>query len=407
MSKSLPTKQTLIADLKEIQNKFPKVNVSRDFYRVHGQFSEVVWHKFFPTFKDFIQAAGLKSTSDIAVMPSIDKQIEFDKEKLHQKHTNTDKKYKHLLQDYHKLQDELDAALSLKEKTPQIYDIAPKVSSNSESVAFMIASDWHSEERVLPGDVSGMNEYNLDAFDQRADRFFQGGQRLWDILRKDTTIKDIVLGLLGDFISNTLHEDQQESNLLLPADAIYNAQNKILNGIRFLIANTDSTITVVCHSGNHGRMTKKQRHTTETGNSLEQFMYYNLRDFFKEEPRVKFIIAEGYHTYLTLFEKYTLRFHHGHNIKYGGGVGGIYIPVNKSINQWNKADMYRNVNLDVFGHFHTYIDAGNFVANGSLIGYNSYAVAIKADFERPQQAFFLVSKRYMAKTMVTPIFVSE
>jgi hypothetical protein len=402
-------KADLIADLERVQQKSPSAPISRDFYRSHGKYSEGQWHKFFPTFKEFFlsidKKLAPKSPQPPAAVP-VEKLVDLDREKLRSKTEQHDKKYKHLLEENHRLERERDLAVSLREKTPQLYDIAPKVSSGtSESVAFMIASDWHSEERVLPGDVSGMNEFNLEIFEERSTRYFQGGQRLWDILRKDTHIKTIVLALLGDFISNTLHEDQQESNLLLPADAIHNAQAKIINGIRFLLEHTDSDLVVVCHSGNHGRMTKKQRHTTEAGNSLEQFMYYNIRDFFKEQPRVSFVIAEGYHTYLTLFDKYTIRFHHGHNIKYQGGVGGVYIPVNKSINQWNKAEMYRNVNLDVFGHFHSLHNAGNFVANGSLIGYNSYALAIKADYEKPQQAFFLVSKKYLSKTMFTPIFV--
>jgi len=83
-------------------------------------------------------------------------------------------------------------------------------------------------------------------------------------------------------------------------------------------------------------------------------------------------------------------------------VGGIYIPTNKAIAQWNKGV---RADLDVFGHFHQFIDAGNFVANGSLIGYNAYALRIKADYEPPKQAFFLVNKRFNSKSIVTPIFV--
>jgi hypothetical protein len=63
----------------------------------------------------------------------------------------------------------------------------------------------------------------------------------------------------------------------------------------------------------------------------------------------------------------TVRFHHGHSIRYAGGVGGIYIPTNKAIAQWNKG---RHADLDVFGHFHQLRDGGNFICNGSLIGYN-------------------------------------
>jgi len=128
-----------------------------------------------------------------------------------------------------------------------------------------------------------------------------------------------------------------------------------------------------------------------------------MRDILANEPRVKFQIAEGYHAYVRLFDgKFVVRTHHGHGINYNGGVGGITIPVNKAIAQWNKGV---KADLDVFGHFHTKLDGGNFVANGSLIGYNAYALRIKADYEKPSQTFFLVNRKYNSKTIVTPIFV--
>ena len=40
--------------------------------------------------------------------------------------------------------------------------------------------------------------------------------------------------------------------------------------------------------------------------------------------------------------------------------------------------------------------------NGSLIGYNAYAMSIKADYEKPSQTFFLIHPRY-GKTIVAPI----
>jgi len=304
------------------------------------------------------------------------------------------------------LQKQLDVVLNLRQKTPQVYEILPKVSrGTSESVAFIVASDWHSEEEVRPGQVGGLNEHNLEVGAARAERFWQGALRLFDIFRRDTIIKTIVLALLGDFITNSIHSDLVEGNLLAPTDAIYRVQNMLVSGIHFLLANTpkDTEILVVCHGGNHGRTTVEQRIASETGNSLEQYMYYTIRDFFKNEPRVKFQIAEGYHTYVTLFNGgFTARLHHGHGINYNGGVGGITIPTNKKIAQWNKG---RKADLDVFGHFHTKTDDQYFVSNGSLIGYNAYAVRIGAPYEPPTQSFFLVNSKYRAKTIFTPIFV--
>jgi len=306
------------------------------------------------------------------------------------------------------LEAENEALLKLSGTTPQLLDVSPRApAQKSESAAVIVWSDHHCEEEVLPAQVGNKNEYNLDINSNRFTNLLYGSLAWYKIESAKTTIKTIVLGLLGDFISGSIHEDLAESNLLAPVDAIYRAQGQLISGIRFLLQNTpdDVEIIVVCHSGNHGRMTKRQRIATEAGNSLENYMYYSIRDFFKTEKRVKFIVATGYHSFVRFFEgRYEIRFHHGHMINYQGGVGGITIPVNKAIAQWNKAHA---VNLDVFGHFHTKFDGGNFIANGSLIGYNAFAVSIKASYEKPSQTFFLVNREFEEKTMVAPIFVDH
>ena len=45
------------------------------------------------------------------------------------------------------------------------------------------------------------------------------------------------------------------------------------------------------------------------------------------------------------------------------------------------------------------------MGNGSLIGFNAYALSIKARFEPPQQAFFLIDAERKRKTGAFPIFV--
>lgn len=304
------------------------------------------------------------------------------------------------------LRKENEALVRLSEPTPQIFHVKPTAGrGKSESAACVMLSDWHNEEEVKPGAVGGKNKFNLEICEERVNRMLQGALSWFDINRRATTIKTLVLGLLGDFISGSIHEDLAESNLLPPVEAIYRAQNLLIGAIRFFLKNTpqDVEILLVCHSGNHGRMTKRQRIATETGNSLEQYMYYVLRDFFQGEKRLRFQIATGYHSFVNFFEdSYRTRWHHGHMINYQGGVGGITIPVNKAIAQWNKANP---VDLDAFGHFHQKLDGGNFVCNGSLIGFNSYAVSIKASFEEPAQQFFLINREFRAKTVIAPIFV--
>ncbi|MFA6325219.1 MAG: hypothetical protein WCX46_03270 [Candidatus Paceibacterota bacterium] len=270
--------------------------------------------------------------------------------------------------------------------------------TKNEATAVVLASDWHVGETVDPASIGYVNEYNEDIAAQRGREFFQNVLRLINIFEKDIQINKLVLALLGDFISNTIHEDLAETNSMLPADEVAFAQEIIISGIEFLLENTKLEIVIPCHSGNHGRMTVKQRVSSEAGNSLEYYMYKNIAGYFKREPRVQFLIPRGYFSFIEIYDK-TVRFHHGHNISYGGGVGGITIPINKAVSQWNKT---RNVDIDCFGHFHQFMDGGYWVCNGSMIGFNNYAESIKATFDKPKQAFFLIdSKR--DKTIVTPI----
>jgi hypothetical protein len=303
------------------------------------------------------------------------------------------------------LEAEVNALASYKELTVQASEILPHVSAGtSESAAVVVWSDHHSEELVKAGAVSGKNEFNLEIYDRRFSQLVHGTLAWLNIEQQKTSIKTLVIALLGDYFTNSIHEDAAESNLLSPMDAAYNAQNHLIGGINYILEHTpeDLELLIVCHSGNHARITKKQRIATETGNSLEHYMYYVMRDHYKGNPRVKFQIAEGYHSFVTFFGQYKIRFHHGHAIKYAGGVGGITISVNKAIAQWNKTTW---ADLDVFGHFHTKFDGGNFIANGSLIGYNPYAVFIKASYEKPSQTIFLVNKKFMEKTMTAPIYL--
>ena len=334
--------------------------------------------------------------------------VDLELDKVRAKQENKDAQNKVLTQRVLRLEKENAVFTSLDGRAPQTVEISPKAKSGvSESAAVMVWSDWHSEELVLPEQVSGKNEFNLKIFHERFWNLLRGNLAWFRINSSATTIKTIVLALLGDFITGSIHDDLMEGNQLMPADAIYHVFSYLVKGVEYVLENTqpDVELIIPCHSGNHGRMTQEQRIATEAGNSLEYFMYLMLRDHFDGNKRVKFIVQNGYHSYVSFFEgRFTARFHHGHQINYQGGVGGITIPVNKAIAQWNKA---RHADLDVFGHFHTKFDGGNFVSNGALIGYSAYAVSIKGTYEEPSQQQFLINREYAAKTAVMPVFVKN
>jgi len=315
--------------------------------------------------------------------------------------TEYKKKYELVLRQIERLEADHSSILEIvkDERRHIIYPV--KGGGASEAVAVAVASDWHIEEEVRLESVNGKNRYDLKEAKRRADKFFQKVVALTRKEQQDVAIDTLVLALLGDFTSGNIHPELLSICSLPPTKAILEAQGFLQSGIEFILNNSRLNLVIPCHVGNHSRITPKTYISSEQGNSLEYGMYHSLKMRFAGEPRVKFIIAEGYHSFLDVYDT-KIRFHHGHSLKYQGGVGGLTIPVNKAIAQWNKET---RVDMDVFGHWHTYMPLKNFVANGSLIGYNAFAVSIKADYDVPKQAYFLVDKK-LGPSIFAPIFVA-
>lgn len=273
----------------------------------------------------------------------------------------------------------------------------------SQAVALMMLSDWHVEEKVNPRTVNGKNSFNPEIAEDRVKRCFQNGLRLVNMLAQDVNIDTVMVALLGDFVTNYLHDDQKETNYLPPAEAVMFAYRLLCSGIEFLLNNSKYELAIPCCYGNHARMTDRKRSANLVGTSLEYIIYNMLADRYGGNSRVQFDIAEGVHLYTDVFGM-RLRLHHGDRIRYQGGVGGLDIPLNKAIAQWNKIE---RVNFDLLGHWHqTKVDWNGFIVNGSLIGWNSYAIDLKATFEPPRQTLALFD-RDRGLTVVCPIILDQ
>lgn len=280
-------------------------------------------------------------------------------------------------------------------------------SSPHEATAVLLVSDLHPEETVSPDTVSDLNEFDLAIARERMERLFIGAKWMIEALRDrggpGFVIRDLVLGILGDLITNTIHPELLESNALGPADATIYVTELLRGGIDYLLRETDlERIYCPCVHGNHDRMTPKMRHSTKAANSLATIVYHQLAQLYADEPRVEFDIARGSLLYTEVYG-HTIRWTHGDDVRYWGGVGGITIPLRKAIDSWDKS---RPAHLTCLGHFHQVTDHRDFVVNGSLIGYSAFAQAIKARFEPAAQAFFLLDRR-RGKRMFSPVQVQD
>jgi hypothetical protein len=273
-----------------------------------------------------------------------------------------------------------------------------------QATAVALLSDVHAGAEVRLTPATFGNWYNPAICRYRLGRFFAGIEWLIQSYRDGSQayawqINDLLLWLGGDIIDGHLHEDQVERSEPAIVTVAW-VEPLLLDGIRRLAA-LGLAVRVVCSYGNHGRDTPKIRRATGAAHSHEWGMYNRMAGILEKEGIAVDASPAG-HQYAEVYGR-RLHFHHGDEIKYQGGVGGVTIPVNKRVAVWDRVS---RADLHHIGHFHQQCDHHPWFANGSVIGYNEYAMSIGAAPEPPQQTFYLLDAK-RGKTTVSPIWVSD
>lgn len=344
-------------------------------------------------------AMGLSKDKTIEVPDEKLAEYELSQAKAKSEKKDVSKKYQVLLKD-------LDEAMKMIKvlEAPRQYSQGKIVSidtgEQTEATAVVLLSDWHVEEKVKSSMILYNNNYNLEIAKQRAEECFVGIVKLLKKEQSHQKIDTLVLGLLGDFITGNIHQEESPNLELGVAQAVCFAEELLIKGIQYILDNTNVKITCPCVVGNHSRITQKVYVSTEKDNSVETIIYYHIKKYFENEPRFELIMPDGPER---LIEIYGLNFlfAHGHaGYRYGGGVGGLYVPLRRSImTRYNK----QQIDTVCLGHFHTYIQDSLFLVNGSMIGFSNFANYIKVAPEPPTQTFFLVDKRFKRRTVTVPI----
>lgn len=295
-------------------------------------------------------------------------------------------------------------AVAANREPPRIWP-RERTSGMREMTAIVLGSDWHVEEPVDPAAIANRNEYNLAIAERRIRRLFEA--IIWEVEHHRASgriaLRDMVLWLGGDLYSGYIHEELVESNELSPVEAVRWLVPMLRDGIATVLETLSlERLIVPCSHGNHGRTTHKPRISSGYANSFDWLLYHWLADAFGSDPRVTFEITPSAHQYVEVYGR-TIHFHHGDDLKYQGGVGGLGIPLLKRVPVW---DRIREADLHCIGHWHTLRDYGRAIVNGSLIGYNSYAQRIGVEPEDPAQTLFFFDSR-RGKSMLTPLWVEK
>ena len=312
-----------------------------------------------------------------------------------------------LLKEYEDLMAAHEIALALQE--PSSYNI-PVIQLNeshkNQAVPLIQFSDWHVEERVDRHTTHGKNEYNPDIARKRVEILTENTIKLIHKEQQNVIIENLFICLGGDMINSFLHEHDVQENYMSPIEACKFAKELICKSLATIAEYSGvKHIDVMCIRGNHPRLTKKMISNIDYKMNLEAMIYDTVKqDRLMREDIFTWHIPQSEFGYIDIGGK-TIRNFHGHQVNYKGGIGGITIPLIKYIMRLNdtiKAD------YTTMHHFHTLdmIGACNTSINGSLVGFNSYAMQLGAKFEEPKQAFQLLDTK-RGFTVRTPIHCQE
>ena len=265
----------------------------------------------------------------------------------------------------------------------------------SRGVPCTIWSDWHYGEVVRPEEIGGVNEFNADVAAARITRLV------------DTTIDlcfnhmgvatknypGIVVMLGGDMLSGDIHEELFATNDRTTQQCINDLTDLIASALERM-ADAFGRVFVPCVVGNHGRASRKPRMKGRIFTSHEWNIYCNLERYFKRDDRVRFLIPEETDAY---FKVYNHRFllTHGDSlgVKGGDGIIGAIGPITRGSLKVarSEAQIGRDFDTIVMGHWHQMLWLPGGIVNGALKGYDEYArLAMRAPYSRPSQALWFV-----------------
>lgn len=301
--------------------------------------------------------------------------------------------------------DRLGVALALDAVPRSMPNLDPPKGPGGRGAFVLAFSDIHAAERVDKEQVGGRNEYSPSICQKRVNKLIDQARWMIEAWRAGPNgygwkIDQIILWLGGDIMTGFIHDDLVESNFMSPTEEVMFAQDLCVQVIDALSAHDGiKRVEVPTSWGNHGRDTPDRRVATGWKRSYEWMMYRQIAKLYASNPNVRVHVGQDEITRLDVLGT-KIRFTHGDQIKYGDGVGGLTIPLRKWL---AKQDRTERADLTIIGHHHQYLDLGDAVVNGSLIGWGAYAQRV-APYSPASQVCCLIDEKY-GKRMSTELIV--
>jgi hypothetical protein len=284
--------------------------------------------------------------------------------------------------------------------------LSPKKPAKSAATLVVMLSDTHFDEVVVAEEMDGLNAYNRTIATMRLKKWSQNVIKMSRHYLSGVTYDGCVLILGGDIFSGDIHEELAQTNEDSILGSLMYWSEQVCAAIDLLEAEFGK-VHVASVVGNHGRMSRKPRMKLRVRTNYDWLMSKMIERHYEGNKNVTFQIPEGADCLIQIYGHGHL-ITHGDQVTGGGGIGGIYPPIMRL--RARKAQRYlatgANFKTLWMGHWHQYISTPSLIINGSLKGYDEYAMISNFGFEPPQQALAIVTPKHNV-TIQAPIFVED
>jgi hypothetical protein len=278
--------------------------------------------------------------------------------------------------------------------------------NSSPGVPTLFLSDLHWSEVVQPGQINGVNEYNIAIAHERLHALGRRAVKLLKIISPKLDYPGLVLPLGGDMFSGNIHDELTATNEFNSMPALLDLMSELIALIDYMVS-VFGKVFLPCVTGNHGRDTvkiwNKDRHAT----SFDWLLYNLLAKHYEADKRITFMIPDGPDaSYRIYAHRYLLS--HGDQFRGGDSMIGCLGPIIRGDHKKRSRNGQIDLEYDtmIIGHWHQYIHHGRVIVNGSLKGYDEYAYNNNFGFEVPQQALWITHPKHHI-TFRMPVYVGE
>lgn len=265
----------------------------------------------------------------------------------------------------------------------------PKRAKLIHGTPTLMLSDLHFGEVVYAKQVNDVNAFNTSIAKRRLRRVFDGAVKLLRHTLAPGEFGGIVVILGGDMVDGVIHDELREAADETVIQSVITLHDELVPLLKGM-ADEFGRVHVPCVAGNHGRLDRKPRMKNGPQLNFDWMLYHFLARTLARDKRITFQIPDGFDcVYRVHGVRYMLT--HGDSFKGGSGITGPLLP-------WMRGDaktrkQYGALGLPydvlVMGHWHQLRYLGQIIVNGSLVGFNEYALKSRFDYEPPQQALWI------------------